>query len=98
MNKRLHLLAAISALALGAGSSVNPAAAEQFAGVDLQRCVQDTNRTEADCACDAALEQNDPKYLADFLKRYVHDGADKTACYALATTQIQPGPDNGYGS
>jgi len=95
MNKRLHLLAAVSALALGASGASSPAAV-QFAGVDLERCVL-TGRIEADCACEAALEMDNPRYLALFFERYAHDGAENTACVALATIPVKPSPDGGYG-
>jgi len=91
----MHLLATLSALALGAGVGSTPTtAATKFAGVDLQQCVVSTGKTEAECACEAALDSGDPKVLASFLELYNKEYKD-TACAALATTLIVP--DGGDG-
>ncbi len=97
MDKRMHLLATLSALALGAGISSTPAAAAKFAGVDLQQCVVGTGKTEAECACEAALDSGDPKVLASFLELYNKEYKD-TACAALATTLIVPLSNDGDSS
>jgi hypothetical protein len=90
MDKRMHLLATLSALALGAGvGSIPTTAATKFAGVDLQQCVVSTGKTEAECACEAALDSGDPKVLASFLELYREEYSD-TACAALATTLVIP--------
>lgn len=100
MDKRMHLLASLGALALGASISSTPATAAKFAGVDLQQCVINTGKIEAECACEAALESGDPKVLASFLELY-HKESKDTACAALATTLVVPagggGGTEGYG-
>lgn len=86
----MHLLATLSALALGAGvGSTQATAATEFAGVDLRQCVINTEKTEAECACEAALDSGDPKILARFLELYYNEYSD-TACAALATTLVVP--------
>lgn len=97
MDKRMHLLATLSALALGASVGSTPAtAAAKFAGVDLRQCVINTGKTEAECACEVALDRGDPKILARFLELY-HDKYSDTACAALATTLVIPPGDGGDG-
>lgn len=94
MDKRKHLLASLSALALGASISSTPATAAKFAGVDLQQCVVSTGKTEAECACEAALDSGDPQVLASFLELY-HKEYKDTACAALATTLVVPAGGDG---
>ena len=89
MDKRMHLLASLGVLALGASIGSTSAAAAKFAGVDLQQCVISTGKIEAECACEAALDSGDPKMLASFLELY-HEEYKDTACAALATTLVVP--------
>ena len=80
MDKRKQLLATLSLLAIGAGSQITPASANIF-----DRCDNLTGLTEAECACQAALDQGTTNALKDFLRLYARD-ADDTACGALAST------------
>lgn len=80
MDKRKQLLATLSLLAIGAGSQVTPASANIFG-----RCDNLTGLTEAECACQAALDEGTTNALKDFLKLYAKDAND-TACGALAST------------
>ncbi len=100
MDKRLHLLTALSALTLGASVGAISASASSFAGVDLQRCVRISTaadaKTEAECACEAALDDGRPETLELFFKKFAKESKD-TACAALASTAIAP-PSTGNGS
>jgi hypothetical protein len=80
MDKRKQLLATLSLLAIGAGSQVTPASANIF-----DRCDNLTGLTEAECACQAALDEGTTNALKSFLRLYAKN-ADETACGALAST------------
>ena len=98
MDKRLHLLSALSALTLGASIGSTSSVASSFAGVDLQRCVRATTgasqKTEAECACEAALDNGRPEVLAKFFKEFAADSKN-TACAALASTAVTIPTGNG---
>lgn len=98
MDKRLHLLTALGALTLGAAITTAPSIAAKFAGVDLQSCVKSSTifdrKTEADCACEAALDNGRPEVLAKFFKKYASQ-AKNTACAALASTKVRAQTGNG---
>ena len=98
MDRKFHLLAALSLLALGASSNSESAKAQEFAGVDLKRCVANTGKTEEECACEAALESGRAVDLAKFLEIYAKD-AGNTACAAVALIgpKTETPPDNRYG-
>ena len=80
MDKRKQLLATLSFLALGAGYG----ATEANASADLLQCMV-TGKSEAECACEAALEQDTLQALQLFLRDYP---SAKTACNATASTLI----------
>ena len=84
MDRKFHLLAALSLLALGASSNSEPAKAQEFAGVDL--------------ICEAALESGKAMDLARFLEIYAKE-AENTACAAVALVgpKTDTPPDNRYG-
>ncbi len=98
MDRKFHLLAALSLLALGASSSSEPAKAQEFAGVDLNQCVANTGKSEEECACEAALESGKAVDLARFLEIYASK-AENTACAAVALIgpKAETPPDNRYG-
>ena len=98
MDRKFHLLAALSLLALGASSNSEPAMAREFAGVDLNQCVANTGKTEEECACEAALESGKAMDLARFLEIYAKE-AENTACAAVALVgpKTDTPPDNRYG-
>ena len=89
MDKRKQLLATLSLLAIGAGSQITPASANIF-----DRCDNLTGLTEAECACQAALDQGTTNALKDFLRLYARDAND-TACGALASTDLITGQGDG---
>ena len=93
MDKRLHLLTALGALTLGAAITTAPSVAAKFAGVDLQSCVRGSS-TEAQCACEVALDNGRPEVLAKFFKTYASQ-AKNTACAALASTKVRGQTGNG---
>ena len=85
MNTRIHLLATLSALALGAGvPSAFSATPPSSASVAF--CTP--GQSEEECACEAALKANTIEALEEFIRRYPPGRSDATACTALAMTAL----------
>lgn len=81
MDTRKHLLATLSALALGAAV---PAAysATPPSSASVEFCAP--GQSEEECACDSALKANTIEALEEFIRRYPPGRAGATACTAVA--------------